>query len=578
MSGNKVEKMTIFRAKSTVDKFSVIFDLTTGILDSFDFESPDAFIEGVVKYSVVGGKKKTEHDYSWMAMVNGLSDDLNFKFSATNKTPSAVVGIKLTKKSDQEVLFFLLTFGMHTSRFINTDKLVNDFGIKVAMNICDPKKLRKVNTTTHSSISTLTDRQASKGASLEIFDIDDEKEFFRSISGSTHVDYDFIKSFSGRSSIQVNFNKEALVNNNDLISILIKLDEAYKLDSYKESFPTYGRLDFVSDSDEIKELDDLLFEKLKLDELDSIHLSSSEIESETHNYYTYKEPEDDALKHTDLDINELLRAHPKFNVKSSIETVKNWRVYSVNDAGEYSSMKAYDCIHCETESDGKTFILYGGVWRSVNTDFKSQIEEYIKNKVTNKQADYLSNDISIHCIEKGKDKYKEEVYNSYIANNHDDIYLFDKSKIEIAGQKRYEICDLFHSNKEFIHVKVFKSGTGSLSHLFLQARFYIDAFIKEEDTRSSMRRFVKDNDNLENENKDTARFLSLIPEDRKDLHASSYSVTLCILTFEQNKNLDNLPFMARYELAKTHKYLLEERGVELSYAIRLVNKENLQLI
>jgi hypothetical protein len=30
--------------------------------------------------------------------------------------------------------------------------------------------------------------------------------------------------------------------------------------------------------------------------------------------------------------------------------------------------------------------------------------------------------------------------------------------------------------------------------------------------------------------------------------------------------------MAKYELAKTHKYLIEERGIELSYAIRLVNK------
>jgi len=568
--------MTVFRAKNTVDAFPVIFDVTTETLDSFAFESQNALVEGVVKYSEVGGNKKTQDDYPWMGMVNGLSDDINLTFSTKNKTPSAVVGIKLTKKEDQEVLFFLLTFGMHTSQFINVDRLVNDFGIKVAMNICDPNKLRKVNTTTHSTISTLTDRQASKGASLDIFDIDDEKEFFRSISGSTHENYKFIKSFSGRNSIQVNFNKKALVDNDDLINTLLKLDRAYKLDSYKTSFPTYGRLDFVSDSDEIKELDDLLFKSLKSNELDNIHLSSSTIEPENHDYYTYVEPKAEVLQHGDLDIFELLKSHSNFNIKSSIDTVKKWKVYSVNDIGEYSCMSAYDCINFEIEHNEKIYILSGRTWRNVNTDFKSQIEEYIKLRVKNNQSDYLSNDISIHCIEKGKDKYKEEVYNSHIANNHDDIFLFDKSKIEIAGQKRYEICDLFHSSKEFIHVKVFKSGTGSLSHLFLQARFYIDAFIKEEDTRSSMRGFVKENDNLENENKDKALFLSIIPEDRKDLHASSYSVTLCILAFEQNKNIDNLPFMARYELAKTHKYLLEERGVDLSYAIRLVNKEQSQ--
>jgi uncharacterized protein (TIGR04141 family) len=558
-----------------VNKFSVLFDITTSTLDSFSFESNGSLIEGVIKYSEVGGKRKTQRDYPWMSMVNGLSNDINFKFSTTNKTPSAVVGIKITKQSNREVSFFILTFGMHTSRFINIDKLVNDFGIKVAMNICDPNKLRKVNTTTHSSTSTLTDRQASRGASLDIFDIDDDKEFFRSISGYTHADYDFIKSFSGRSSIQIKFSTKALVDNDDLISTLQKLDTAYKSDSYKENFPTYGRLDFVSDNDEIKQLDDLLFSKLKSKELSSIHLSPNFIEDDNHNFYSYIDSDRNADIHIELDINDLLNEHPQFNVKSSIGTVKKWKIYSKSDTEELDSFKAYDCINCEIEKNEKTYILSGGLWRSVNTDFKSQIEEYIKNKIKNNKENYLPNDVSIHCInEKGEDKYKEEVYNSHVAIKYDDIYHFDKSKIKIAGKKQYEICDLFHKNKEFIHVKVFKSGTSSLSHLFLQARFYTDAFVKDEITRSSIREFINKNDNVENWNKDKKVFLDLIPQDRKSLHASSFSIVVCILTYDENKNIENLPFMAKYELAKTHKYLIEERGIELAYAIRLVNKNH----
>jgi uncharacterized protein (TIGR04141 family) len=562
--------MTIFKAKETVKKFSEIFDLTTKTLKKFEFKSNDHLVEGVVKYSETGGVQKTQRDYPWMTMINGLSENIDLKFSSTNKTPSAVVGIKITHDSNKETLFFLLTFGMHTSRFINIDKLVNDFGIKVAMNICDPENLRKVNTMTHSSISTLTNRQASKGASLDIFDINDEKEFFRSISGTTHKNYDFIKSFSGRNSIQVKFNKEAFVNNDDLINILVKLDTAYKLVSYKKSFPTYGRLDFVSDIDQIKNLDNILFEKLKYNNLDSIHLSSSVIESDEHCFYSYVDIENASVKYDDLNIYELLKNHTKFNVKSSINTIKNWKIYSVSDIGIYSSMRAYDCINCETVIKGETFILNGGVWRSVSNDFKSDVENYIKSKVFNDHATYLPNNISIYCIE--KDRYKEDIYNSHVAKNYNDVYLFDKSKINIADQKLYEICDLFHSDKKFIHVKVFKSGTSSLSHLFLQARFYIDAFIKEEKTRSSMRDFVTNNKNAENKNKNKQSFLSLIPQDRKNIHASSYSVVLCILTFDKNKNIDTLPFMVKYELAKTHQYLLEERGVELSYAIRLVKK------
>lgn len=570
MSVNKLDKMTIFRAKKSVKSFSEIFDVTTKNLDVFKFKSEGDLVEGIVKYSEVGGIKKTQDDYLWMAMVNELSEDINLKFSSINKTPSAVVGIKITKQPSNDVLFFLLTFGMHTSRFINIDKLVNDFGIKVAMNICDPENLRKVNTMTHSSVSTLTDRQASKGASLDIFDINDEKEFFRSIAGTTHKNYDFIKSFSGRNSIQVNFNKKAFVDNDDLINILLKLDAAYKLISYKKSFPTYGRLDFVSDNEQIKVLDNLLFDKLKSNKLDSIHLSSSVIESDDHAFYSYEDIQDSSVKHDDLNIYELLKSHPKFNVKSSITTIKNWRIYSVSDAGEYSSMRAYDCINFEAVIKEETFILTGGVWRSVSKDFKTQIDDYIKNKVNDNQATYLPNNVSIHCIV--EDKYKEELYNSHVAKSYNDIYLFDKAKIKIANRKSYEICDLFHSDKNFIHVKVFKSGTNSLSHLFLQSRFYIDAFIKEEVTRNSMRDFVNDNKNDENKNKNKQTFLTLIPKDRKDLHASSYSIILCILTFDKNKGIDSLPFMVRYELARTHKYLLEERGIELSCAIRLVKK------
>ncbi|WP_181136802.1 DUF6119 family protein, partial [Vibrio hyugaensis] len=189
----------------------------------------------------------------------------------------------------------------------------------------------------------------------------------------------------------------------------------------------------------------------------------------------------------------------------------------------------------------------------------------------------LPNDVSIKCTVQEKDKevtkYKEEVYNSYAASNNEKLFLFDRSKIDVAGSKKYEICDLFHLDKELIHVKVLKGGSSSLSHLFLQARFYTDAFIKDVNTRVSMRKFIETNSNKENESKEIEEFLSKIPESRSDLHDSSYSVIICILTFSEGKKLSSLPFMVQYELAKTHKYLNEERGIELFYALRKVNKD-----
>lgn len=578
MSGNKLEKITIYKAKDSAKSFSFIFDLTTETLPRTKYKYKDFDIEFIIKYSEVGGVKKTEADYPWMAVVNSLDKKFNFKFSTKNKAPSAVLGVNVSRGTTYNK-FFLLTFGMHTSRFINFDYLVNDFGIKVAMNICDQDNLRKVNTTTHASISTLTDRQASKGASLDIFDINDEKEFFRAISGLTYDSHPYIKSFSGKNSITINLKGINLESKDELIDILIDLDKAYDLDSYRSKFPTYGRLDYVSDTDKIEQLDSILFQRLKDKQLQNVHLSPNTIEPDDQNYYTYQDPEEhpDTKRFETLNIQELLDSHSHFNKKSSINTIKSWRIYSVTTSDKASSTRAYDCLNFEVELNGTTFILSTGTWRSVNSDFKVNIEKYISEKIHEKTHEYLPNDISIHCkvTEKGdvKDKYKEEVYNSYVARTNSDIYLFDKSKIKIAGVKQYEICDLFHSKKEFIHVKVLKSGTNSLSHLFLQARFYTDSFIKDHETRLSMRAFIETNKSQENKNKDTSLFLSKVPEKRQDLHASSYSVVLCILTFDAKDNINNLPFMIKYELVKTHKYLIDERGVELSYAIRLVNKK-----
>ncbi|PMN89729.1 DUF6119 family protein, partial [Enterovibrio norvegicus] len=578
MSDN-LEKMTIFRAKDSVKRFSAIFNVPTEPLPQFSYRTKGVDIEGIIKYAVVGGSSKTEADYPWMVALNNISDNLKLKFSAKNKSPSAVLCLKISRNSN-DALFYVLTFGMHTSRFINKDKLVNDFGIKVAMNICDHQNLKKVNTTTHSSVSTLTDRQASKGSSIDIFDINDEKEFFRAISGSTYESYPYIKSFSGKSSITVNLKKGVEVTGDGIIDIILSLEDAYELMDYKDKFPSYGRLDYVSDNDSIDRLNNILFHLIKEKEYSNIHLSPSIILDDDISYFSYKDPEiyENHEKFDDINISDLVQQNQKFNIKSSIDTIIKWRIYYVTTSSNISSMSVYECLNCEIEEDGTTYILNSGLWRNVNSDFKSNVENYVKHNIKDKSNNYLPNNISIYCTvsEKNVDKvkYKEEVYNSYTAINDKNVYLFDKSKINIAGERRYEICDLLHKDRELIHVKVLKSGTNSLSHLFVQAKFYTDAFVKDIETRKSMIKFIKNNDNSENLGKDREKFLSIITEERSKLQETTFSVLLCILTYTEGKEIKDLPFMAKYELANTHKYLINERGIELAYAIRLVNKEN----
>ncbi|MGV8597325.1 DUF6119 family protein, partial [Pseudomonas aeruginosa] len=94
-----------------------------------------------------------------------------------------------------------------------------------------------------------------------------------------------------------------------------------------------------------------------------------------------------------------------------------------------------------------------------------------------------------------RNQNREEIYNQELYNTNNDIFLFDKAKVHIAGERIYEVCDLLHSDKSLIHVKRLKSGSASISHLFLQGKFYSDAFISDQKCRESMREHITENHN-----------------------------------------------------------------------------------
>lgn len=161
------------------------------------------------------------------------------------------------------------------------------------------------------------------------------------------------------------------------------------------------------------------------------------------------------------------------------------------------------------------------------------------------------------------------MYNEKCAGNNPNIFMFDRSNIDYG-----EMCDLFSLNKELIHVKRYGNGSASISHLFVQAKYYTDLFISEADARKQMREFI-DEDILDvnavNYQKDASKFKEIIPE--KSPNDNDYTVILCILS-EQKKALCDLPFMAQYEMYQTHKYLTNNRHFKVKLVNKIINKQH----
>jgi uncharacterized protein (TIGR04141 family) len=202
------------------------------------------------------------------------------------------------------------------------------------------------------------------------------------------------------------------------------------------------------------------------------------------------------------------------------------------------------------------------------------VVEYVKTVEATEIATLPENISICRLNEEGKKHNREEFYNSDAVIASPDLFLFDKAKIEIAGEKRYEVCDILHREKKFIHVKRYYKGCSSISHLFVQTRFYADAFLSDIKCRQGMRAHIEACEHEANNQKDTAAFVNIIPEVRTDIAEKDYEVVYCILSSKDDFTVDDLPFMAKYELMLSHQYLTTNRGFQCSLLIRKVTVDD----
>lgn len=573
MSEEIIEKITVYKLKKSVKHCSDFVKTQDSKkealpqLQELEIDDVDGF-EGKFRawaaYKITGGKNKTDADIPWLSFINTAKPGgSKFAFSGVNTSPSAIVVIEISL--GESVNFYALTFGLGGDSFLDHDKIIPDFGIKVGMNICAENALKRIQTSMHEAISTQTERQISTQSSLSSFNMNSEKEFLRMLSGAATADYPNISSFSGKESISIKVNKEHPLHWGTLIPFLHSLGKVSNSDRYKSIFSDYDKFPFENDRDVINDLDKILMENVKSGHHDNIHLAPPEFIDFDNVLFTYNADADaDGIKlYEDLSLKDYLNTRRRaLKDEASINSLKNAKI-STYDATNESIRKnrwsVYKCIVAEVKKDHETYILSLGQWRRISSSLKEEVDNFI-DSISCSDPKYLPEGISIwNPVAKGgkngtpyTGENQEAVFNAYAANNlKDELFLFDKGKIEVAGQKKYEICDLLHKDRKFIQVKRFSAGSASISHLFVQVRFYTEAFLFDERCRKAMREYVK----LKLSDGDPSAFLDILPTDRKEIDAGKYTILICILSENGDLSVDGLPFMSQYELMHTVRYI-----------------------
>ncbi len=569
-----IEQISIYKLKKTVKTFEdcVKKDTKGQPLESF-LKYTSINHNGIIGkwwYSKGEAKEKNASNIPWVNFMNeALEDKISIEYA--NLYPRGLFLYKII--IDNEDNYFAMTFGLGGDKNINKNKIIPDFGIKVAMNICNPDEIKSVQTSQHEAISIQSEKQILSGAGLSVFNIDYNDEFFKRIIGKTKEQYNYISSVTGGEKIQLKFNKDKPLTWDSIKEITIELNTLYNSESYKNTeFKSFDNWSFEKDEEKIKELNKKLVEEINNNKFDKISLCVPEFIDINKINFKYEEAENN--NHEELNLIEYINTLRSNKVFISTLQNKNIYIYDKETEVTYPKWKVFQCIVAEIlDKDDVCYILYNGLWRRISTDFKQIVNNYLNNHNIkfdeNILVDELPNNINIYDTTLKQDR--EEIFNKKSAKNNDKLFLFDKSKIDIANEKIYEICDILTTNKELIHVKKYKTGAASLSHLFTQAKLYSEAIIINTDTRKTMVEFIeKESNNIESVNygKNKDAFKRILPLTNR-LHESDYTVVLCILT-KENIQLTDLPFMTQYEIYKMDDYLRRNRGFNVKYLNRKV--------
>jgi uncharacterized protein (TIGR04141 family) len=138
----------------------------------------------------------------WVEFLNPLaSDDLR---APVSRTTSAVLSIRLgTRGRNARTVCF--TFG-HGRYLLDERRIDHTFGLRVALNTVDPRRLRGFDVRRQEDIVVSARIQTSRGADLGAFDLDTLRDMLRSAAGGTRDEFATLLGSLIRGSVGVTFD------------------------------------------------------------------------------------------------------------------------------------------------------------------------------------------------------------------------------------------------------------------------------------------------------------------------------------------------------------------------------------
>jgi uncharacterized protein (TIGR04141 family) len=504
----KVQHLTIYMVKEEIANLEQVTTLKADAATQFNVEIPGC--NGILYV-----KREDGVTPSWVSLFSAFA---NSKDIGTISTLSAALVVKTAGR------YFVLTFG--NGRFlVGTDVFEERFGLHVVLNSVDENSIRVVDKQSLDAIQSHTRTQSGQETTADQFGLDVEQDMLKAIVGTPKTEQ-LGTRMTGSDSLSVSVRME--------LSDLPGLLKLYK-QKFEEDLPAdYAWVNNIRQvkktSPIVAELDAILVEKLNRDEHERIWLSIPEVI--------------DWTKVVGFMFTHTGRArHPDITLKGFLDSVDDdeqidiqmlhTRDVMCSDADNRPVARkwsVYKCIYAEIDHSGEKYVLNGGTWFQVGSDFvKATNAQFSAARYSKLQLpDYAGGG--------------EGTYNASVAKAQAAVFaLLDKDLIIHGGSRgKVEVCDLLSSSKHLIHVKIY-GRSSVLSHLFAQGFVSGQLIQLDREFRRKLKAKLK------------GAFAALVNVNSRPVD-KEFTIIFAVISNAPGKALD-LPFFSRVNFNNTARVL-----------------------
>ncbi|TKK66353.1 hypothetical protein FC093_17375 [Ilyomonas limi] len=454
---------------------------------------------------------------------------INFILTGTNSSLPALknegaAALLFIPINNRYIMFCFGYSNQHLSGF----GIERDFGLRVVLNTVDPSKIKSIDSKIMGSVVMNRRTQLSKENRIEDFGFEVNKDFLRHVAGKPTTS-SFASAIAGSDSLNMNCD----LNVRNLQTKVTDIYNYYTATNYQTNYSWVDNIKNVKDGFLLPSLDnDLLtsFNNLLSGSPSNLYIACPEVVDYTTLAYFKLTGYRSNTTFGFIEVESLVADLQLKGITSiTIKNLENFRIEAFdNDDNFLNSWSLKDWIVYESIISGTQYIFSEGEWFEISSNYFNLVTSSV-NSILSHPTEYLSLTPTPH-------KNEADYIKSYTAQRgHEKI--FDRSLSYTYGTTNaIEICDIYNSTKEFIHIKE-GSSSNKLSHLFNQGFVSASLLLNDSNFRTDLTSKLKG-------------YTTLLKTIINPINSTKYTVVYRIL---RNGSAFSLPFFSKIVLIDTHK-------------------------